>query len=244
MVGTFLVRGMLVGVLAGVIASAFAYLFGEPSVDLAIAFEGQMIKATGQTAEPETVSRAVQSTLGLLTGLVVFGAAIGGIFGLAFAFAQGRLGRLAPRATAAVLAAAGFVVLVLVPQLKYPANPPAVGHADTITTRTGFYFGLIVLSVMVGIAALAIGRRLVVRLGGWNATVIGTVIYLLVMAMLTRLLPSIDEVPEQFSAALLWQFRIAAIGVQCVLWATLGVVFGALTERSTSLALRPSSARS
>lgn len=239
MVGTFLVRGMLVGVLAGLVAAAFAYLFGEPSVDLAIAFEEQMSPAAGEAGGPEVVSRAVQSTIGLLTGLAVFGAAIGGIFGLACAFAQGRLARLPPRAVAALLATAGFVVLVLIPQLKYPSNPPAVGHPDTITTRTGFYFGLILLSVMVGIAALAIGRRLVARLGSWNATAIGTAIYLLTMAIAVQFLPSVDEVPNQFSATLLWQFRIATIGIHVVLWATLGLVFGALTER----ALRPVSAR-
>jgi predicted cobalt transporter CbtA len=232
MVGTLLVRGMIAGVLAGVVASLFAYVFGEPAVDLAIGFEHQMAKAAGEAAEPEMFSRAVQSTIGLLTGLVVFGAAIGGIFGLAFAFAQGRLGRLAPRATAALLAAAGFVVLVLIPQLKYPANPPAVGIAETIGSRTGFFFALLILSIAVGIAALHLGLSLAQRFGGWNATVIGTVSYLLMMAVIAQLLPSIDEVPNGFSAALLWQFRIATLGIHLVLWATLGLAFGALTERS------------
>jgi hypothetical protein len=231
MVGTLLIRGMLVGVLAGVAASLFAYVFGEPAVDLAIGFEHQMAMAAGEAAEPEMFSRTVQSTIGLLTGLVVFGAAIGGIFGLAFAFAQGRLGRLTPRATAALLAAAGFVVLVLIPQLKYPANPPAVGIAETIGARTGFYFAMLMLSIAVGIAALHLGRSLALRFGGWNATVIGTVAYLLIMAVIAQLLPSIDEVPNGFSAALLWQFRIATFGIHLVLWATLGLAFGALTER-------------
>jgi predicted cobalt transporter CbtA len=239
MVGTLLIRGMLAGVLAGVVAAIFGYLFGEPSVDLAIGFEQHMSKAAGASADPELFSRTVQSTIGLLTGLVVFGAAIGGIFGLAFAFAQGRLGRLPPRATAALLATAGFVVLVLIPQLKYPANPPAVGHGETIGSRTGFYFALIVLSVAAAIAALNLGRSLVVRFGGWNATLIGTLAYLLIMALISQVLPSIDEVPEQFSAALLWRFRIATIGVQFVLWAALGIAFGMLTERSLARAYRP-----
>jgi len=45
-------------------------------------------------------------------------------------------------------------------------------------------------------------------------------------------LPSINEVPEKFSAGVLWQFRVAALGMQLVLWTTLGLLFGALTERS------------
>ena len=46
------------------------------------------------------------------------------------------------------LAASGFVAVYLVPYLKYPANPPAVGNPDTIGTRTGLYFVMIVLSII------------------------------------------------------------------------------------------------
>ena len=41
----------------------------------------------------------------------------------------------------------------------------------------------------------------------------------------------VDEVPEHFPATVLWQFRLAALGTQLVLWATLGLLFGWLTER-------------
>lgn len=231
MVGTFLVRGLLVGILAGVLAFVFAYVFGEPPVNIAIAFEGHMSKAAGEAVKPELVSRAVQSTAGLLTGLVAFGAAVGGIFGLVFAFAQGRLGRLNPRTSAALLGAAGFVVLVLVPQIKYPANPPAVGSPDTIGIRTGFYFALIALSIAASVVALGIGRRLVARFGGWNAALTSVAIYVVAMAVVMLLLPTIDEVPTQFSPTVLWNFRVATIGIHVVLWTTLGVAFGALTER-------------
>jgi predicted cobalt transporter CbtA len=45
-------------------------------------------------------------------------------------------------------------------------------------------------------------------------------------------LPAVNEVPEQFPAVVLWQFRIASLGAQAIMWATLGLVFGALTERA------------
>src|SRR5581483_5660921 len=131
MVRGLLVRGMLAGLAAGVIAFAFAWVFGEPQVDLAIGFEDHMHQMAGDAPEPELVSRAVQSTVGLLTGVLVYGAALGGIFALTFAYAQGRMGWLGPRTTAAVLAASGFVALILVPQVKYPANPPSIGNPET-----------------------------------------------------------------------------------------------------------------
>src|SRR3954468_1739824 len=116
---------MLVGLAAGVLMFVFAKLFGESAVDRAIAFEGP-------SDEAPLVSRALQSTLGLLTGTVVYGVALGGIFALVFAAVYGRVGRARPRTTAAVLALVAFVVIILIPFLKYPSNPPAVGKDDTI----------------------------------------------------------------------------------------------------------------
>src|SRR5689334_13336663 len=143
MVRALLIRGMLAGVVAGLVAFASAWIFGEPQIDLAIAFEQHMHAATGEASEPELVSRAVQSTAGLLTGIVVYGCALGGIFSLVFAYAYGRIGSLSPRSTAAILAVLGFVVLILVPQIKYPANPPSIGEPATIATRTALYFTMI-----------------------------------------------------------------------------------------------------
>ena len=39
MVRTFLVRGMLVGIVAGLLSFAFLKVYGEPQVDRAVAFE-------------------------------------------------------------------------------------------------------------------------------------------------------------------------------------------------------------
>jgi predicted cobalt transporter CbtA len=44
-------------------------------------------------------------------------------------------------------------------------------------------------------------------------------------------LPVINEVPAAFPAVLLWKFRVAAIGMQVILWTTIGLLFGALAER-------------
>ena len=65
------------------------------------------------------------TTFGLGTAILVYGAAVGGIFALAFAFAYGRLGRIGVRATSVLVAAMGFTAICLVPLVKYPANPPA-----------------------------------------------------------------------------------------------------------------------
>ncbi|MTW17862.1 hypothetical protein GJ689_16775 [Rhodoplanes serenus] len=243
MARTLLVRGMLSGILAGLLAFVVAWLIGEPPLELAITFEEHAGHAAGEAPSPEIVSRAVQSTLGLLTGLVVLGGATGGAFGLAFAYAQGRIGRVGPRTTALVLALAGFVVLVLMPQLKYPANPPGAASAETLTTRSWLFVAMMGFSVLTAVAALGLGRRLHARLGAWNAALAGIVAYLVAMVVVMAVLPSVDEVPETFPAAVLWQFRAASLGTQLALWTMLGLVFGALTERSLRARPRGATAR-
>jgi hypothetical protein len=231
MVRALLVRGMLAGALAGLLAAGFAWTFGEPQVDLAIGFEEHMHQMAGEAPEPELVSRAVQSTAGLLTGVVVYAAALGGIMALVFAYAYGRIGRLGPRGTAALLAFGGFVALILVPQIKYPANPPSIGEPETIGVRTALYFTMIALSVIAALAASSSFRGLVRRVGAWNAVIAAGVVYLLVVAAAMVALPPVNEVPADFSASTLWRFRVASLGTELVLWMALGLIFGALAER-------------
>jgi hypothetical protein len=232
---------MLAGALAGLLASGFAWVFGEPQVDLAIGFEQHLRAISGEAHEPVLVSRAVQSTVGLLTGILVYGTALGGIFSLVFAYAHRRFGRLSPRATASILAAVGFTALILVPQLKYPASPPSVGEPETIAARTAVYFTMIVLSVIAAVAATSTARQLARRLGTWNSAVTGGAVYLVVMTIAMRILPPINEVPADFPAATLRNFRLASLGIEAVLWTTLALVFGPLAERQ--LASRWSAAR-
>jgi predicted cobalt transporter CbtA len=231
MTRSLLVRGMLAGLLAGLLAFAFARLVGEPQVEKAIAFETSLDRANGEAPEPEMISRRVQKSFGLLTGVVVYGTAIGGLFGLAFAFAYGRLGTTHPRTLSAVLAAMGFVAIVLVPTLKYPANPPSVGNPETIGVRTAAFFLLIVISVAAMVGSLQARRSLSVRYGVWNSSLLAAGLFLLIVIIASRLLPVIDEVPRGFPVTLMWRFRVAALEIQAVMWATLGLLFGWLTER-------------
>jgi predicted cobalt transporter CbtA len=232
--GTLLLRGMLAGVLAGILAVGFATLFGEPQIELAIGFESLKDHAAGHAPEPELVSRAVQRSFGLLTAAVACGAALGGIVALVFAFAYQRIGRFSPRALAALLAAAGFIAVVLVPQLKYPANPPSIGEPETIGMRTALHFEMILIAVAALVLAALFGRRLLARFGGWNASLLAALVFICIVALVQFVLPDINEVPDGFPAVVLWRFRIASLGTQFVLWASLGVIFGVLAERALS----------
>lgn len=232
MTGRLLLRGMLVGIVAGLLAFGFAKTFGEPMVDRAIAFEEHLAEEKGETPEPELVSRGVQSTVGLLTGVVVYGTGIGGLFALSFAVVYGRVGRLRPQTVAALLAGAAFLAVYLVPDLKYPANPPSVGIPETIGYRTGLYFFMVAFSIVAMGIAVTIGKQLSARLGNWNAALLAGAIFIAAVAVVQTLLPDINEVPAEFPAVVLWRFRLASLGIQLVLWTGIGLLFGHLTERS------------
>ena len=241
MIRTLLIRGMLAGLLAGLLVFGFAKLFGEPPLDRALRFELAMedAKARAEAAKgmpamegPALVSRDVQAGLGLFTGVAVYCAAFGGLFALVFAVASGRVGTLGPRALSALLAMAGFIAIYLVPAMKYPASPPAVGAPDTIGLRTALYFIAIALSVAAMTGAVVLRAHLAPRRGPWTAALIAIAAYLLLAAAAQSLLPGIDKVPHNFPATMLWQFRVASFGMQAIMWSTTGLVFGVLTERA------------
>ncbi len=237
MVRALLIRGMLAGLVAGLLAFGFAKTFGEPHLERAIAFETQHEDAKphdhhhGDAPPTALVSRSVQAGIGLFTGVMVHGTAIGGLFALVFAVANGRVARLRPRQVAALLGAAGFVAVFLVPALKYPGSPPAVGEPETIGMRTALFFTLLIVSVVATTGAAALRKRLAQRMDGWNAALIAAAAWIATIGLAYGLLPDVNEAPDGFPAEILWRFRVAAFGVQAVLWTTLGLVFGAMAER-------------
>jgi predicted cobalt transporter CbtA len=231
MVRTLLIRGMPAGLVGGLAYFVFAYLFGEGPIDAAIAYEEQVASAAGEvSSEVPEVSRGIQATLGLGVAAVVYGVVIGGILSLVYASVVGRVGRLSARATAAVIAGIGFVAVALVPFLKYPANPPASTLDGTVGQRTGLFVALIILSVLLAVGATMLGRSLAPRLEAWNATLVSATAYAIAMGVVGFLLPTVAETPADFPAAVLYDFRVASIGGHLVLWAVIGLVFGALID--------------
>ncbi|MGA9884505.1 MAG: CbtA family protein, partial [Candidatus Acidiferrales bacterium] len=168
----------------------------------------------------------VQSGIGLLTGLVVVGAGIGCLFAVMFAFANGRIGNLGPGPTAALLAFIALMTVYVIPALKYPANPPSVGEPATIKYRTGMYFLMMAISIASTMGAYLLRRRLVSKYGSWNGSLIAIGAYLVVISFFFIVLPGINEVPTAFPAVTLYNFRLASLSIQIILWGTVGLMFG------------------
>ncbi|MGL6019289.1 MAG: CbtA family protein [Gibbsiella quercinecans] len=246
MIGKLLFRGMIAGIVAGAITFVFAHHFAEPQVERAIAFEehggghahGGDAHAHAHShshgddseGDGEAFSRQTQSGVGLLAGMMLMGAALGGGLALVWAFSYQRVAPFGPRTLALLLALGGFLALSVMPGIKYPPNPPAVGNPDTIGYRTALYFMMLLVSVGIIAVSAWCARRLVPRLGGWNAALLACLLGVTLLLAACALLPAINDVPETFSADLLWRFRLSSIGINFVLWAGIGVMFGALAE--------------
>jgi predicted cobalt transporter CbtA len=238
-VRSFLVRGLLAGLVAGILASGVAYAVGEPAIEAAIALEesggghshpGEPVPGTEEPADA-AVPRSLQSTLGLLTATAVAGTTLGGLVGVLSALALGRFGRLGVRGSTLVVTGVGFVSLYVLPFVAYPPNPPAVGSAETIGTRTTLYLATVAISVVAAVVAVLAGRRLAARVGAWWATLAGIAGYLLVVLGAIAFLPTYDEVPAEFPAQLLYAFRTGSFVTALALWAVLGVVLAELAHR-------------
>ncbi|HWD06044.1 MAG TPA: CbtA family protein [Amycolatopsis sp.] len=263
-------RGLLAGALGGLLAFVFARIFAEPQIQAAVDYESgrdaaqEALDHGGTTAMahdgPEVFSRAVQANVGIGAGMILFGVAMGLLFAVVYTVCLGRVGQVRARVLAVLVAGAGFVSLYLVPFLKYPANPPAIGHPETIGARSGLYLAMVAASVVFLAGAVLLGRRLVPNLGTWNATLVAGAAFVVVSGVLMALLPSLGELSANvaeygtqatetplplknaagtivypgFPADTLFEFRIYSVLAQVILWATIALVFGPLAERVLS----------
>ncbi len=248
-----LIRGLIAGLVAGIATFLVAYTAGEPQVRTAIALEQPRAgveapgdappaedghahthrhgdEATAEEGARTEVSRDNQETWGLLTGTLTVGLALGGIVALVAAATIGHIGRLLPGQSTALVTLLGFVSFALVPFLKYPATPPAVGDSETIGDRTALYFGFVLVSLVAAVAASYGALRLRERIGTYGGVVAGVAAYLLVVVVAGQAFGTVNEVGD-FPADTLWFFRRASLITLATTWGVTGVVLTGLVTR-------------
>jgi predicted cobalt transporter CbtA len=227
-------HGLIAGAAAGVAAALVLWLVVEPVIRRALVVEDARVAASSGHAEEPVVSRLVQILGGGLAATLA-GILIGVVFAVVFARSRHRLPGSTDLARAAVLALAGFLVVTLLPALKLPANPPAVGDPTTVSERTLLYLLTILLGLLVVGLVLGVDRRLSDRAASRRArAAVATVLGVLgTVAVLTLVPGSPDRVPADVPATLLWDFRVASLGQLSAMWLVLGLVFGVLTDART-----------
>ena len=220
-------RGLAAGAAGGLAAALVSLLVVERPLKAALAVEEKRA-AAGEVHE-ELFGRTTQIIGGMLAELAV-GAVIGVVFAVVFARTRHKLPARTDFGRSLLLAATGFAAVALLPGLKYPANPPSVGDPATITRRTLLYFAFLGSMLVVAYFAVAAREWLTVR--GWapahrdTALAAGTVLVLVALALAFP--PSPDAIPADLPASVLWQFRLASLGLLAALWSVLGLVMGLL----------------
>jgi predicted cobalt transporter CbtA len=262
--------GIGAGALGGLLAFIFARIFAEPLISKAIAYESardsvqaSLDKAAGlavPAAGPDLFSRTIQADVGIGVAMIFFGAAMGALFAVTYAICLGRVGRIQPRNLSLLVAGAGFVGFYLVPFVKYPANPPAVGHEETIGDRSAVYLTMVAASLIFLFLAVLLGKRLQARFGNWNASLLAGGAFIVAVGVVMALLPSLGHLSANvaeygrhatetplplrdshgtivypgFNADLLYRFRLYSVAAQLLLWTTIGLAFAPYADRLLS----------
>jgi hypothetical protein len=153
----------LSGAIAGTILGVINQALVEPSIDRAISIETQNVIKEGEVVDPvELQNYRLWQKGGEIVAAVILGISLSALFGIVFLY--GRSSILSHSNSnirkALILAGIMWFVLFLIPALKYPANPPAVGDPETIYYRESLYIVLLAIS---GFSALGLAlayRRL------------------------------------------------------------------------------------
>ncbi len=242
--GPAILAAAVVGLLAGLLAAVVFSIGGEPRIEDAIAIEVARAELdAGAAAADHTathdpgdvagsevqISRSTQRGVGLFGGTALAGAAFGALFGIAW-WAM-RIGQPDPFRRALVAGAVLATTVTVVPWLKYPPNPPAVGDPDTISQRQASYVALIVVTGLAWLVAFALRQRLRDRRWSEPSVTVGAAAAGLAPVLAAMALLPSQGVELSVPANLIWQFRLMSLTGNAVLWTSLCVGFALLAQR-------------
>lgn len=237
-------RALIVGLIAGVLAAFYLLVVAEPTVDEAIRLEEAAAGDSHDAAEEPLFSRGEQVGGGMLAS-IIYGALLSVIFGTVYASVRHHLPGASDFTRVVFLAAVAFATTALLPALKYPANPPAVGDPDTVNERTLQYVVLLAFGIAAAIALAKLSRRLRERFDDPTRMVLLTGVAIVVYGGALAAFPgSPDSIDSSVPARLIWEFRIQSLGGLALVWSVLGLGLGWSLDRVTrdARAIRPGAA--
>ena len=229
--GQRLSRGAIAGLAGGAASAIVLWIAVEPSISKAIDLENAAAEGHSPEDGGELISRTMQLIGGTVTSIVV-GVLLGVVFALVYARSQHRLAGFTDLGRSLSLAALAFAIVALLPALKVPANPPAVGDPGTVNQRMLTYLAIILLGlVLVGLCfavAQAVRRRAEHAELWWSA---GIGVAVVGVTLILYLAPSgTVDIPATMPASLVWKFRIGSLGQHAGMWLGIALVYGTLTH--------------
>ncbi|MDH3502273.1 MAG: CbtA family protein [Nitrosopumilus sp.] len=223
----FLIIVLVSGAFAGLIHGVTNLAIVEPYLDQAIGMENQNMFASGEV--DDTLEfwveyegyRTWQKSGQVLAG-VILGVSIGSLFGIVFAMSRSSLPGRNNVKKALILAGIMWVTLYFIPFLKYPANPPTVGDAESVVLRAILYSSFIAIS---GIAA--VGFYKVSKKFQNKKKILGLIGYVAFISLVFVIMP---ENPDKVTAPLnlVEGFRATSVLAVSSFWIAIAITLGIL----------------
>jgi predicted cobalt transporter CbtA len=233
---TFIAITLLAGAIAGTILGAINQVVVEPYVDHAIELEMRNTAQSGQviTNPAEFAAYRFWQKGGEIIAGTILGLSIGSLYGIVFAYTRGSISGTNNKKKALIVASIMWFVLFLMPALKYPPNPPAVGNPETIYYRQSLYVAFLAISGFSALGLAFLYRKMMVASSNntkKKAIIIPSAVYAAIMAGAYLAMPTNPD-PINAPIDLVIGFRITSAITISMFWAVLGVIFGALWDKA------------
>ncbi len=225
---TFIFVSLLSGVIAGVILAGVNYFVAEPFIDQAIGIEVDNSIASGEVVDFDNLSTyRVWQKEGTFAAGAFLGLTYGAILGIVYVISRKYLPSSDDRKKALILAAIMCLSLYIVPFIKYPANPPAVGDPETIGLRDSLYTSYQLASGLIALGVSILVYKL--RKISYIKYVI-PIIYLGLVAFIYAVFPAN---PDEITAPmdLVNAFRAVTFGTMVMFYLVLGAIFGIMWNK-------------
>jgi len=226
----FIVIVLLAGCFAGTIHGLANLVIVEPYLDEAIGIENQNLFASGEEEDTlqfqvEYESYRIWQKGGQVLAGAILGTSIGALFGIVFALSRKILPGNNNVKKALVLSGIMWFTIYLIPFLKYPANPPTVGDADTVVLRAILYLSFIAICGFGAVGFYQLFKRLEKR-----KRIIAFIGYAAFISTAFLLMP---ENPDEVTAPmdLVNGFRAMSVVAVSIFWISIGVILGALWQK-------------
>ncbi|VFJ14473.1 CbtA family protein [Candidatus Nitrosocosmicus franklandus] len=225
---SFIFISLFAGVLAGLVLASINYFVAEPFIDQAIGIEVENSIAEGKVIDFNELNtyRIWQKEGTFATGALL-GLTYGAVLGIIYVISRKYLPSSDDRKKSLVLAGLMCLALYVVPFLKYPANPPAVGDPETIGFRDSLYTAFQLTSglIVVGLCTVVIKFRTFSYL-----KYLIPIFYVGLVSVIFSIFPSN---PDAITAPmdLVNSFRMVTFATMVMFYLVLGIIFGMMWNK-------------
>ena len=216
---------LISGALAGLVHGTVNFAIVEPYLDQAIGLENESLFASGEAEDTlefwaEYESYRIWQKSGQVLAGVILGLAMGSLFGIVYSLSKNSLPGKNDISKAVILSGIMWTVLYLIPFLKYPANPPTVGDAETVVLRMILYVSFIIISGVAVVAFYKLSKKL-----NNNKKYLALVGYAGFMVLIFVAMPNNpDEITAPMN--LVNEFRFVSVLGVSSFWGCVGIILG------------------